>query len=146
MQPKLNSQILGVCLAASAMMLTLLLLLLYSPRPGLRAPLAAYADASGIAGRSPALAQEDEGEEEETPIPPEQIEKYIAVYKAMQKNHDLSVEQAAATQGLTVEAFRDIESHIERDDLIRERVRQALRGTPVPEGATSGTPQRTPAK
>src|ERR1700736_1327162 len=37
---------------------------------------------------------------------PEQIEKYVAVYRAMQRNHNLTVERAAAGQGLTAAAFR----------------------------------------
>ncbi len=59
-------------------------------------------------------------------VPPDKVEKYINVYKAMQRDHGLAVEQAAGTQGLTLEAFREIESKIERDDLVRERVRRAL--------------------
>jgi len=59
-------------------------------------------------------------------VPPDKVEKYINVYKAMQRDHGLSVEQAASAQGLTLEAFREIESKVERDDLVREHVRQAL--------------------
>lgn len=70
-------------------------------------------------------AQEDQGPEE-AELPPDQVEKYINVYRAMQRDHSLSIEQAASRQGLTLEAFRGIESKVERDDLVREHVRQAL--------------------
>ena len=45
----------------------------------------------------------------------------------MQKDHNLTVEQAASKQGLTVAEFRQLEGKIERDDMLRERVRKALR-------------------
>jgi hypothetical protein len=66
------------------------------------------------------LAQADEN------VPPEQIDKYVAVYKSMQHNHRLSVEQAAAAQGLSLHAFRDLEQRIERNDVARDEVRHAL--------------------
>jgi len=70
-------------------------------------------------------AQEDQGSDDAEP-PPDQVEKYINVYRAMQRDHSLNIEQAASRQGLTLQAFREIESKVERDDLVREHVRQAL--------------------
>jgi len=70
-------------------------------------------------------AQEDQGSDD-TELPPDQVEKYINVYRAMQRDHSLDIEHAASRQGLTVQAFREIESKVERDDLVREHVRQAL--------------------
>jgi hypothetical protein len=55
-----------------------------------------------------------------------QVDRYIAVYKAMQKDHSLTVGQACAQQGITVAQFRDIENKIERDDQLRAIVRKAL--------------------
>ena len=60
-------------------------------------------------------------------VPTGQVDKYIKVYEAMQKDHNLTVEQAASKQGLTVAEFRQLEGKIERDDMLRERVRKALR-------------------
>jgi hypothetical protein len=57
---------------------------------------------------------------------PDQIEKYVAVYRAMQRNHSMTIEQATAAQGLTVAAFRDLERRIESDDLARDDARRAL--------------------
>ncbi len=121
---------------------------LYSGAAALRQNLSVLADARGGATVHAAVLAQDEGEDDgESQIPPEQIEKYVAVYKAMQQNHNLNVDQAAATQGLSVDAFREIESRIERDDLIRDRVRQALRpGGQASAHIPSGSAAPTPAK
>jgi hypothetical protein len=86
---------------------------------------------AGVAHLRPAEqeAQDDEGSEEPE-VPPDQVQKYINVYKAMQRDHSLTVEQAATRQGLTLEAFRELESKVERDDMVREHVRQALATPP----------------
>ena len=81
--------------------------------------------------------------DEKTDVPPEQVDKYIKVYKAVQRDKNLTVEQAASQQGFTLEAFRDIEAKIERDDLVRDRVRQELQKTaekasPKGHGSPSG--------
>lgn len=68
---------------------------------------------------------------------PDEIQKYVAVYRAMQRNHSMTVEQAAAAQGLTVGAFRDLERRIESDDLARDDARRALAGGATP----AATPQ-----
>jgi hypothetical protein len=70
---------------------------------------------------------QDTGDDEDKDVPTSQVDKYISVYEAMQKNHDLTVEQASLRQGLTVEQFRALENKIEADDTLRERVRKALR-------------------
>ena len=70
-------------------------------------------------------AQAQEGGEAPE-VPPDQVEKYINAYKAMQRNHSLTVDEAAGQQGLSVKQFRDIEGKIERDDMLREHVRQVL--------------------
>ncbi len=92
---------------------------------------AAAAGWSAIATRSQlvasaVLAQEDSGGED-TDVPPQDVEKYIKVYRAMQQNRNLTVEQAAAQQGLSVAAFRSLENRIERNDALREHVRNSLR-------------------
>jgi hypothetical protein len=116
--------------------------------------LTAPAPAASFAQRSPArrtfvrLAQQlvqddDDGAEDSSAdkgVPPAQIEKYVAVYRAMQRNHNLTIEQAAASQGLTVQAFRDLESRIESDDLARDDARNALAAP-----ANDAAPQEAPA-
>jgi len=75
---------------------------------------------------SPSVQDSDE-EGEEVNVPVEQTDKYIAVYSAMQRDHSLTVEQAAAQQGLSVTEFRAIEDKIERNPLVHQRVLDALR-------------------
>jgi hypothetical protein len=74
-----------------------------------------------------APAPPEETDEDDKDVPTSQVDKYISVYESMQKDHNLTVEQAASRQGLTVEQFRALENKIEADDTLRERVRKALR-------------------
>ena len=90
----------------------------------------AAAQAALISGRRTVLAPsfqiaQDMGDDEKE-VPPADVEKYINTYKAMQKDRGLTVEQAAAKQGLTLSQFRSLEDKIERDDTLREHVRKAL--------------------
>lgn len=75
------------------------------------------------------VAQSGSSSDDQSEVPPKQVEKYIAIYKATQANHSLTVEQAASQQGLTVPQFRALEGKIERDDALRARVRKALRNS-----------------
>ena len=76
------------------------------------------------------LAQDsDDSIPDEDAVPTAQVDKYIAVYSAMQKNHSLSVEQAASRQGLSVEEFRALEDKIERNPTVHERVLDALKAS-----------------
>jgi len=68
-----------------------------------------------------------ETDEDDKDVPTSQVDKYISVYESMQKDHNLTVDQAASKQGLTVDQFRALENKIEADDTLRERVRKALR-------------------
>ena len=61
----------------------------------------------------------------------------------MQRNHSLTIEQATATQGLTVAAFRDLEQRIESDDLARDDARRAL-AAPAQADAPTATPKAQP--
>jgi hypothetical protein len=77
------------------------------------------------------LAQFGSGEDQPN-VAPGDVEKYVNVYKAMQANHTLTVQQAAARQGLTVNRFRTLEDRIERNDALRTRVRKELRAVATP--------------
>jgi hypothetical protein len=92
--------------------------------------------AAPIYAAGPAFFAQDAGDDENPEVPPAQLDKYVAVYKAMQKDHSLTVEEATSKQGMTVAAFRSLEDKIERDDVLRERVRKALR----PEPEATATP------
>ena len=80
-----------------------------------------------LAAQPAAPVAQDESDDEDKDVPTSQVDRYIAVYEAMQKDHSLTVEQAASRQGLTVAQFRQLEGRIEQNDTLRERVRKALR-------------------
>ncbi len=101
-------------------------------------PHAAMATSSENRAAAPIVAQ-DEDAGDETEVPPAELNKYIEVYKATQRDHSLTVEQAAAQQGLTLGAFRQLENKIEQDDSAREHVRDAL------QAAATASPSPTPA-
>jgi hypothetical protein len=85
------------------------------------------AENRGASIRAAVQLVQDEGVGDETDVPPQDVDKYIKVYQAMQHNRNLTVEQAAAAQGLSVSAFRSLEDRIERNDALREHVRDALK-------------------
>jgi len=80
-------------------------------------------------------------DDDDKDVPPGQVDKYVSVYRSMQKDHGLTVEQAASKQGMTVTQFRSLEDKIERDDTLRERVRTALRKAANPTAKESDTDQ-----
>jgi hypothetical protein len=80
-----------------------------------------------LAAEQAAPVAEPEAADDDKGVATSQVDKYISVYEAMQKDHNLTVEQAASKQGLTVAQFRQLENKIESDDMLRERVRKALR-------------------
>jgi hypothetical protein len=83
--------------------------------------------ASAIERTIPAwnLSQDDQ-DTENNEVSPAQVEQYVKVYQLMQRNRSMTVDQAAASQHLTVNQFRDIEARVERDGVLRERVRREL--------------------
>ena len=102
--------------------------------PGWSAPTGPAAGKSQLQDRAllaaepaTAPAPPEETNEDDKDVPTNQVDKYISVYESMQKDHNLTVDQATSKQGLTVAQFRQIEGKIERDDTLRERVRKALR-------------------
>jgi hypothetical protein len=68
-------------------------------------------------------------ESEEAPsskVTEPQLQTFIAVYGAMQVNHDLTIEEAIAPYHIGLEDFRQIERHVQAEPRLVERVRQAL--------------------
>lgn len=94
---------------------------------GAHVPARVKARRSGV-DRAPVsrLAQAGNSDDE-TSISSAQVDQYVAVYAAMQRDHSLTVEQAASRQGLTMPAFRELENKIERSPVIHDRVLKALR-------------------
>lgn len=86
------------------------------------------------------LAQDsDDSAPDEDAVSTAQVDKYIAVYSAMQKNHGMTVDQAAPKQGLTVEEFRALEDKIGRNPVIHERVLNALKASATGTKGSSST-------
>lgn len=72
------------------------------------------------------VAQDDDDESPADEVSPSQLDSYVNVYRAMQRDRTMTVAQATAQQHMTVAQFRDIEAKIERDGVLRERVRREL--------------------
>ena len=99
--------------------------------------------ASAVHANPGHLAQNDDGDTPE--VAPVQIENYVAVYAAMQRDRGLTVEQAAMQRGMSLQAFRQLENRIERNDAAREQARKQLQqaasesASPAPSPASSLT-------
>jgi len=82
----------------------------------------------------PVVGQRNEADENE--VSTDEVEKYVSVYKAMQRNRSLTVVQAAAAQGLTVEQFRQLENRVQHDEAAlqqaRDELQAAAQGSPSP--------------
>jgi hypothetical protein len=89
----------------------------------------------------PMLSQNDDAEQNE--VSTDQIEKYVSVYKAMQRNRNLNVDQAAAQHGLTLEQFRELENRVQRDDAALQQARDELQAA-APQASPS--PEKGPQR
>lgn len=103
-----------------------------------------------IGARAFTVAQDDNGTDEGE-VPPEQVDKYVAVYRAMNRDRGLSVEQAAAAQGMTLQGFRELENRVQRDDSALQHVRDELQAAAkgkagIPSDAAGTTGQSIPPK
>jgi hypothetical protein len=87
------------------------------------------------------LSQNDDAEQNE--VSTDQIEKYVSVYKAMQRNRNLNVDQAAAQHGLTLEQFRELENRVQRDDAALQQARDELQAA-APQASPS--PEKGPQR
>lgn len=67
-------------------------------------------------------------EEEVSDVSETDLSIYIAVYSAMQADHDLTIDDALASvaNGMDLTTFRGLERRIQRQERLVERVRQAL--------------------
>ena len=55
-----------------------------------------------------------------------ELQLYIAVYSAMQDDHDLTIEEALIPHGLDLVEFRSLERRIQKREMYVDRVREAL--------------------
>jgi hypothetical protein len=101
---------------------------------------------SGEIAHTSATFVQDDSNTDEPEVSPAEVEQYVAVYKAMQHDRSLTAEQAAGHQGLSLEAFRELESRVERDGAAMQRARDELQAsaiqvTPAPRGPSSSSPR-----
>jgi hypothetical protein len=135
---------LAVTMGAMAFILVLGSSAVASRQRDARKPLASrYSHASATLNRF-RLAQ-DEDDSGDSNIAPSDLEKYVAIYRDMQKDRSLTVEQAVAKEGLSLAAFRDLEQKVERDDAAREHVRDELEQSAAQASGASSSPQPTSA-
>lgn len=94
---------------------------------------------SNPAGSSLGIEWAQDDDEGGAGVPAQSITKYVAVYRDMQRNRSLTVQQAAAQEGMSLEEFRKLEGEIERDSTARQQARDELKAaattspsTPLP--------------
>jgi hypothetical protein len=115
-------------------------------------PLSAAAITTATAVAAPSRASirlasilaQDSDSDNDNGVSSDQLEKYIAVYRDMQRDRSLTVESAAAKESLSINQFRQLEQKIERDDVAREHVRTELQAAaiPSPSAASSAAPAK----
>ena len=72
------------------------------------------------------LAQEAGGGTDREEVAPAELDLYIAVYSAMQADHDLTLDQVLAQKAVPLDQFRNIERRVQRQDRLIRKVRDAL--------------------
>jgi hypothetical protein len=85
----------------------------------------------GLQPTTSIILVQDEGDNDNSEVTPAEVEKYVAVYRAMHRDRSLTVEQAAAQQGMTVAAFRALENRVQRDDAALQHARDELQDSAI---------------
>jgi hypothetical protein len=86
---------------------------------------AAFLVAGALALSVRPQAQENDDRDQQG-VTEAEIELYIDVYSAMQKDHDITIDSAIASHNVSLEQFRDVERRVQRDQRMVDRVREAL--------------------
>jgi len=74
----------------------------------------------------PPQAEEPEEAASATTVSDADLEMYIAVYTAMQDDHDLTIDNAITKHTISLDDFRQIERRIQNESRLVEKVRDAL--------------------
>lgn len=69
---------------------------------------------------------EEVAQEEPAPVSEQEFGTYLAVYKAMQADHGLTIDDALTPQGISLNEFRSIERRLQASPRMVERAREAL--------------------
>jgi hypothetical protein len=64
--------------------------------------------------------------EDPTPVSEAELETYLKVYKAMQADHGLTIDDALAPTGMSLSEFRGVERRLQTSPRLVERAREAL--------------------
>ena len=112
-------------LVPAASVLVVTILALRAPKGGLSIfPRQSFHFHSRTRRMPPIIGQNVGADENE--VSTDEVEKYVSVYKAMQRNRSLTVNQATAAQGLTIQQFRQLENRVQRDDAALQQARDEL--------------------
>jgi hypothetical protein len=65
-------------------------------------------------------------DEDDRRVSDEELEVYIDVYRTMQSDHGLTIEDVTGEKNLTLEEFRSLERRVQNNSAYVERVREAL--------------------
>jgi gas vesicle protein len=76
--------------------------------------------------RPPVAQEAEEDEDSSSGVKETEVELYIAVYKAMQANHQLTIEEALKPHNTSLEQFRSIERRVQKQQRLVDRVREEL--------------------
>jgi len=81
---------------------------------------------SGASSPDVIMVQDSEEVAEEPAITEEELALYIDVYRSMQDDRSLKIEDAVVGKGTTVAEFRGIERRVQTQERLIKRVREAL--------------------
>lgn len=92
--------------------------------------------AGGVGGRDSVMQAQEMEDSAELGVSDEELDLYIDVYRAMQADRTLKIDDAVAERGVSLQAFRAIERRVQLQERLIKRVREALLEQAV-ENATS---------
>ena len=115
---------------------------------GIAAVLAPRMGTAGVLSRAArgTIVQEAPSTQPGETVSTSEVEKYVAVYDTMHRNRKLTLQEAAASQNLSVPAFRDLERKIEQNPSALAQARTELMNRAahhVPSGLANPEPSRT---
>ncbi len=81
---------------------------------------------SGIGARDSVMQAQETVGPEEFRVSEEELEVYIEVYRSMQVDRSLKIDEALAERGVSLVEFRNIERRVQLQGRLIKRVREAL--------------------
>lgn len=81
---------------------------------------------SGVSAPDAVIQAQETEETEEPRVTEQELELYIDVYRSMQADRSLTIDDAVARRDVTVADFRAIERRVQLQERLIKRVREAL--------------------